>query len=339
MNAFFKLSAAACLVAGALMTTSAPPAAAQDLIKVGTFVPEKSTGVSRVIKPWMEAVSAETDAVQMRGFWGGTLGKDPFKQFDLVQNGVADVTWVLPGYTAGQFPEMSLFELPFLFRTAEEASIVGWKLYEQGLLTGFDGVHLIGFFASEPNAIYMAEPIASLDDIAGKKLRSVGPVHANFLETFGAAPQTLSSGEMNEALNRGTIDGVIQSWTGLRTFKTTPLISQEYKVPVGVIPFVLLMNESKWNNLPADAQAAVMKHGGLKMAQMGADGYRATGAAIVADVKAEGRVVFDGPSTPQLDAYGAKAQAVHQWWIARTPNGQAVYDAALAALAELRAGG
>ncbi|MGR3503997.1 TRAP transporter substrate-binding protein [Pseudaestuariivita sp.] len=318
------------------LAAMALPAAAQDLVKVGAFVPEQSVGVAKVIKPWMEAVSAETGDVRMQGFWGGTLGKSPFAQFDLVQNGVADVTWVLPGYTAGQFPELSLFELPFLFESAEEASVVGWKLHEQGLISGLDGVHLVGFFTTEPNGIYMAEPIESLDDISGKKLRSVGPVHANFLETFGAAPQTLSSGEMNEALNRGTIDGVIQSWSGLRTFKTLPLISQEYKVPVGVIPFLLLMNEDKWNSLTPAAQDAVMKHGGMAMAEMGAEAYLGAGEAIVADVSAEGRIGLDGPSGAEMDAYGERAQAVHQWWIDNTPNGQAVYDAAMAALAEHR---
>jgi TRAP-type C4-dicarboxylate transport system substrate-binding protein len=324
------------LGAAALVAAMALPTAAQERIKVGTFVPEQSVGVSGVIKPWMEAVEAETDDVTLQGFWGGTLGKDPFKQFELVQNGVADVTWVLPGYTAGQFPEMSLFELPFLFETAEEASKVGWMLHEQGLLTGLDGVHLVGFFASEPNALYMAEPIASLDEIAGMKLRSVGPVHAQFLDAFGAAPQTLSSAEMNEALNRGTIDGVIQSWSGLRTFNTTPLIAQEYKVPVGTIPFLLLMNEGRWNALSAEAQEAVMAHGGMRMAEMGAEAYRAAGEEIVDGVREEGRVRLDAPDEAALSAYGERARAVHDWWIEQTPNGRAVYDAAQAALAQIR---
>ena len=191
-----------------------------------------------VIKPWMEAVSADVGgAAKLQGFWGGTLGKSPFKQFELVQNGVADVTWVLPGYTAGQFPEMSLFELPFLIRTAEEASVVGWKLHEMGMLSGFDGVHVIGIFAAEPNAIFMKKKIGSLDDLQNMKVRSVGGIHAAWLESLGASPQTLSSTEMNEALNRGTVDGVIQGWTGMRTFKTLPLVDQAYSIPTGTIPF------------------------------------------------------------------------------------------------------
>ncbi len=327
------------LIAGAVLATGlvAGSASAQELIKVGTFVPEQSVGVSRVIKPWMEAVGAEAgDDIRLQGFWGGTLGKSPFKQFDLVQNGVADVTWVLPGYTAGQFPEMGLFELPFLFRTAEEASVVGWKLHEEGLLTGFDGVEVIGFFAAEPNALFMREKISSLDDLKNKKIRSVGGIHASWLESLGAAPQTLSSAEMNEALNRGTIDGVIQGWTGMRTFKTLPLVNQAYSVPAGAIPFLLLMNKAKWDSLSPDAQSAVMKHGGLAMAQSGGEAYTSIGGDIRNDVASEARIEMIEPDADTLAAYEQRAQQVHDAWIAETPNGQAVYDRAVALLQEMR---
>jgi len=317
--------------------TMATPLSAQELIKVATFVPEKSTGVAKVIKPWMDAVQKDVGkAVTLKGFWGGTLGKSPFKQFELVKNGVADVTWVLPGYTAGQFPEMSLFELPFMFNSAQEASIVGWKLYEKGLLTGFDGVHVIGFFATEPNAIFMKNKINALTDIKGKKIRSVGPVHARWLEEFGAAPQTLSSAQYNEALNRGTIDGVIQGWTGMRTFKSFKLVDEAIEVPVGSIPFLLLMNKSKWDSLPDKVKAAITKHGGLAMAKTGAAAYSGVGKQIVDNIKSEGRISILVPDKQKMAEYDQKTKAVHQWWIKRTPNGQAVYDAAQAELAEIR---
>lgn len=329
-------------LAGAAIATlgAIAPATAQEFVKVGTFVPEKSVGVSRVIQPWMEAVAAEAgDDITLQGFWGGTLGKSPFKQFELVQNGVADVTWVLPGYTAGQFPEMGVFELPFLFRTAEEASVVGWKMHEMGLLTGFDGVHVVGFFAAEPNAMFMKKKIGSLADLENMKIRSVGGIHASWLESLGAAPQTLSSAEMNEGLNRGTVDGAIQGWTGMRTFKSLPLVDQAYVVPAGAIPFLLLMNEGKWNGLSDAAKAAVMKHGGLAMAQTGGAAYTDIGNAIREDVKAEGRIEIVTPDAATVDGYAAQAKVVHDAWIAETPNGQAVYDAAVKLLAEMRGQG
>ncbi len=144
MRTFLQTAVRCTLAAGLAVTVTL--ASAKEMIKVGTFVPAQSVGVAKVIKPWMDAVSQEVgDEVGLKGFWGGTLGKSPFKQFELTRNGVIDVSWVLPGYTAGQFPEMGLFELPFLFQTAEEASVVGWRLHEMGMLSGFDGVHVIGF--------------------------------------------------------------------------------------------------------------------------------------------------------------------------------------------------
>lgn len=321
------------LVAGALL---ALPLAAQEVVKVGAFVPEQSTGVALVIKPWLEAVAAETDDVTMQPFWGGTLGKNPFKQFELVQNGVADVTWVLPGYTAGQFPEMGVFELPFLFRTGDEASIVGWKMHEMGLLTGFDGVHVVGFFAAEPNALFMKTKIDSLEGLKNLKIRSSGGIHADWLESLGAAPQTLSSAEMNEGLNRGTVDGGIQGWTGMETFKSLELVDQAYDIPAGAIPFLLLMNEKKWNALSDDAKASVMKHGGAEMAVKGGEAYTQAGEKIRKNVEAEGRIEVVVPDAAVIDKYAEAAKPVHDKWIAETPNGQAVYDAAVSLLAEMR---
>ena len=324
------------LLAAAAVALAGIPASAQDLVKIGTFVPEQSVGVARVIKPWMEAVSAETDTVRLQGFWGGTLGKSPFKQFELVQNGVMDVSWVLPSYTAGQFPEMGVFELPFLFRTAEEASVVGWKLHEQGLLTGFDGVHVIGFFAAEPNALFMKTKAVDLSGLQNMKIRAVGGIHASWLESLGAASETLSSAEMNEALNRGTLDGAVQGWTGMRTFKSLPLVDQAHTIPAGAIPFLLLMNQSKWDALPAEAQDKIMAHGGLAMAEMGGGAYTAVGEEIRAGIVDEGRIEIVEYSDEELAQWADAAQSVHQAWIGATPNGQVVYDAAVAALTEMR---
>lgn len=324
------------LFAAATLAAAALPASAQT-VKVATFVPEQSVGVSRVIKPWMEAVEADLPGgVTMRGFWGGTLGKDPFKQFELVRNGVADVTWVLPGYTAGQFPEMSVFELPFLFRDAEEASLVGWRLHERGLLSGLEDVHLVGFFATEPNAVFMTEPIGSLDALEGKKMRSVGEVHAEWLDEMGAAPQTLSSTEMNEALVRGAVDGVVQGWTGMRTFKTLPLVAQAHKTPIGVIPFLLVMNKSAWEGLPEAARDAVMTHGGEAIARAGGEAYEEIGAEIREEIAAEGRIEVVEPDAAALERYRAEAQPVYDWWIETTPNGRAVWDAVQEELAAVR---
>lgn len=308
-------------------------------LKVASFVPEQSFGVSKVIKPWIEAVKADAgDAVEFRTFWGGTLGKDPYKQYELVKNGVADVAWVMPGYTAGQFPELQIMELPFLVENAVEGSRAGWTLHEKGLVSGLDDVHLVGLWVTEPSILFTREPIGSLDDMERARVRSAGSVHAEWVTSLGAAPQTMSSTEMNEAFNRGTLDGAIQGWTGMATFKSLPLVEMAYPVPIGVIPHMLLMNKATWEGLPEKVRAAVTRHGGAAIADAGGAAYTEAGKALVEKSLEEGRLVVATIGEAQMAAYREAARPVHEWWIEKTPDGRTLYDAMVEALAEAREG-
>ncbi len=308
-------------------------------VRIASFVPEQSFGVSKVIKPWMEAVQAEVgDKVRLQGFWGGTLGKDPFKQFELVKNGVADVAWVLPGYTPGQFPEMQIFELPFVFKTALEAGVTGWRLHQKGMLSGLEDVHVITVFASEPSNLWMREPIQSLDDLKGKKIRSAGAVQARWLEAFGATPETMDSPVMNEMLNRGTLDGAIQGATGMKTYKSLQLVKQHHAVPVGVIPFLLVMNKNTWAKLPEDVKAAMMKHGGEASARRAGEAYEQAGKDIRVENDNAGAIKVVEPTPAQAAAYEAKTEPVNAWWAEKTPKGKAVLDETQAILKAIRSG-
>ena len=42
------------------------------------------------------------------------LGGAPPQLFDQARDGVVDIVWTLPGYTAGRFPRLEVFELPFV---------------------------------------------------------------------------------------------------------------------------------------------------------------------------------------------------------------------------------
>ncbi len=313
-------------------------ASAQQTLRVGSYVTDRSIGISRVIKPWVDAVQADAaGALNIDTYWGGTLGKHAHRQYELVQSGILDVTWVLPGYTSGQFTEMGLFELPFLFESATEAAVVGWRLWERGLLTGFEDVVLVGFFTTEPNTLFMRTPINRLADLQHLKIRSLGAIQARWLELFGASPQTLPAAEMNQALDRDVLDGVIQGWTGMQTFRSYPLVSLSYDIPIGTTPFLLLMNRTTYEALPAAAAEAVKRHGGLEVARSGGLGYTQVGDAIREGLARAGRLRMLRPEGEERAAYRSEAQDVHEWWIERTPNGREVYDTALAIRSQWRA--
>ena len=55
------------------------------------------------------------------------LGGTPPQLYDQVKDGVVDVIWTLPGYTAGRFPLVEVFELPFMMREPEGTSKALWE--------------------------------------------------------------------------------------------------------------------------------------------------------------------------------------------------------------------
>ena len=64
-----------------------------------------------------------------------------------MQDGVADIAFIIPTYTAGRFPDNDIFELPLLIDTVEEGSFAAWRMFEDGQLRGYEGIKVLGLFA------------------------------------------------------------------------------------------------------------------------------------------------------------------------------------------------
>ncbi len=318
----FATTALAAVLAGGLPP---PTAEAETIVRVASFTPEGAVGVKNVMKPWMEAVAAELgDEIEMQAFWGGALGPNPFEQFDLVRDGVVDVAWVLPGYTPGQFTQLQVTELPFLLRTAEEASVVGQRLFESGVLSGFEDVHVLAVWAPDMTNIFVTDPVDSLEALEGASMRTAGSTQAIFVDEMGAAPQTLGSTEANEAMQRGTIDGQLQGWTGMKTFGGLAVANGAYRVPLGASPFLLLMNKDLWESLSPEVQEIMTKHGGEALARAGGIAYDAATQAIVDEVSADADFTINVASDEDIDRYRETYAGVYDRWAAETDNGEEV---------------
>ena len=59
--------------------------------------------------------------VKIKIFPGGALGGAP-ELADSVKNGIADIAFIVPSYTTGRFPRTSVFDLPFIFNNATQAT-------------------------------------------------------------------------------------------------------------------------------------------------------------------------------------------------------------------------
>ena len=316
----------------------ANPAVAQKLVRLAAFTAEESVVVSKMMIPFLKAVNAEVgDEIQVKGYWGGSLGRDPKKQYDLVREGVADAAYFDPGYSPGKFPDFGLFELPFLARSGTEASIAMWRMFEQGHIRGFDEVKLLGIYSTDAYFVNTKAPIKSFYDLNGMKIRTAAPVLSDTVKAMGGVPIGLPITQVTEALSRGVLDGAMTGWSTILVFRMESILKYHYEAPLGVVPLVAVMNKKTWESLSPRVQASINKNSGIVFAKNAGGGFDKVGEIMA------GKAAKTGHTIVKMDDAGLKrgtdwSKKLHQDWIKSTADGQKKYDAYLRILADIRAG-
>src|SRR6516165_14291 len=103
-----------------LLTALASPAMAQEKtfeLKLSHWVPA-SHPLQKALEDWGAAIEkASGGTIKYKVFPAQQLGK-AIDHYDMARDGIADVTYVNPGYQPGRFPIIAAGELPFLIGTA-----------------------------------------------------------------------------------------------------------------------------------------------------------------------------------------------------------------------------
>ena len=325
-------------IAGFLAFT-AQTATAADTIRVASFTSAKATTIKVVIKPWMDAVTKDVGKdVKFQSFWGGALGRSPVKQYEIVVNGIADAAFIVPSYTLAQFPEMSLFSLPYLFRSGDEASTAAWRLYEDGVLSGFEKLHPVTIYASDNNSMHLSRAVKSLDDVKGLKIRTAGPQESAVIRLFGATPVGMGMPAVTESISRGVIDGTLQSWTGVRSFRVANVTKGHIEEPLGTLAFIIGMNRNSYQKQPKNVQASIDARGGLGLARQGGVAFDETSASYSAKLKADSARSFIAIEGAEAEKRRGMFMALHEEWKKSVKDGEAKYARLMAILNDIRAG-
>src|SRR5712675_3497237 len=108
-----------------LLAASVTPALAQDKtvnLKVSLWVPPAHPLVPATQAWAADIEKASGGSIKVAVFPSEQLGK-AFDHYDMARDGIADVTYVNPGYQPGRFPIIGAGELPFLMSDAKGGSM------------------------------------------------------------------------------------------------------------------------------------------------------------------------------------------------------------------------
>lgn len=263
------------VVAGIIAASSQTAMAADYTIRMSHIWPEVAGMHKKLLKPWAEAVEAESNGrIAVEIYAGGTLAKPP-AQYDAVKKGIADMSVAIQGYTAGRFPVTQVVELPGMATTAKQGSCVVQGLYDEGLIAQeYKDTKALFLYTHGPGHIHTTDkPIASPADMAGTSLRRPTAVVAKLMEGLGAKPVGMGAPSAYESVQRGVIDGLSFPWEGQLSFRLNELTKHHLEFEGGLytLAFVATMNKRFYDGLPADLQQVIDNNSGAKWSKIAAE--------------------------------------------------------------------
>lgn len=330
--------AALCLCAAVY---NVPVAEAADPIelKFSIFLPPQAISYKDVLVPWAERVEEASDgAVTVKLYPGGSLGKSPAVQLDLLRNGVADIAWMIPAYTQGKYPDNEVLNLPFHVESSVEGSVSYWRLYEEGLLRGYEDLQPLGLFTTAPYSLHTATEMTSLEDVRGLKIRSAGQVDNAILEQIGATPVGLPVTQAAESISRGVIDGTLAEWIGLNDFRILDVTDHHLLVPMGAVPIMVAMAKERFEALPEPVQDAILEVSGESFSRAFGEVFDTEAERIHAETSESDDHVVTEPDGAALETWRAELGAVSDAWVERHDKGAELRSALERILADIRAG-
>lgn len=238
-------------------------------LKFHTFMQPLSGVWLTMHKPWMEKVEKDSGGrIRFEAYPAMQLGGTPPQLYDQARDGVVDVVWTMPGYTAGRFLRTEAFELPFMMNNAEATSKALWE-YQQTLATDeFKDVRVLALHVHGPGTFHsVKKPITQAADLRGMKVRGPTRQATRLLTSLGAIAVGMPLPGIPDALSKGSIEACVIPWEVAPAVKVHELarFHSEFAADAPGLytnTFVLAMNKAKYEGLAPDLKQVMDANAG-----------------------------------------------------------------------------
>lgn len=338
----FIATAGASLAAPAVLRVSRANAA-EVTLRLHHFLPAVSSVHTYLLAPWTKRIESETNGrLKIDIYPSMQLGGAPPQLYDQAKDGVADIIWSLPGYTAGRFPSTEVFELPFVAsRMARVNAPAAQEFAEQHLKEETKDVRLLCFWCHDQGVIHARRQVRTMEDLKGLKLRFPTRLAGEALKALGASPIGMPVPQVPESLAQGVIDGAVVPWEVVPSIKVHELVKYHTEIPGSptfyTASFMLAMNKAKYEGLPDDLRRVVDAQSGIAFATEAGKMFDDIGVSISGMVKARGNTITTIEETEKAKWMTATEPVIDSWikqMQGRSIDGGKLLEAARASLAK-----
>ena len=328
----------------AILLATAPLALAQDKtieLKLSHWVPPTHP-LQKAMQEWGASVEkASNGTIKFKIFPSQQLGK-AFDHYDMARDGIADFTYVNPGYQPGRFPIIAAGELPFLVGDAKGGirAIDAW--YRKYAATEMKDVKYCFSFILDPLTWHSkTKKIVVPGDIKGMKVRPSQGTVAAWVTLLGGTNVQASATEVRDVIEKGVAEAVTFPWGSVPLLGVDKVTKYHMDAPLHTVTFQWLMSPKTYAAMSASQKKVIDDHctndWAAKFASPWADFERAGLEKVRAMPGHEVYKITDA----QLGEWKKSAEPLHKKWADDVRKGGGNPDAIMkdlnATLAEYKA--
>jgi len=325
-----KLLALAGAAALAVLSGTAFAADAPVVLRFSHWVPP-SHPLQPTYEAWAKSIADESHgSITIKIFPAQQLGK-AFDHYDMARDGIADITYVSPGYQPGRFPIFALGSVPFLVANAEGGSAALDEWYRAYVGKEMGDVHFCLAHFHDPGTFHSNKKIVVPADVKGLKIRPATGTIANFITLLGGTTVNAAAPEARDVIARGVADGITFPWRSMILFGIDKVVKYHLDMPFYVTPFVQVMNKAKYESLSPTQKKVIDDHCNTAWAEKIATPWARWEHSGRDMIKAEPGHVFTEPTAAQVAEWRKAAEPIKAAWAADVKKAGGDPDAIFAA--------
>ena len=290
---------------------SMTPALAQDKpvdLKISIWLPPAHSLVPAT-KEWAESIGkASNGTIKTAIFPSEQLGK-AFDHYDMARDGIADLTYVNPGYQPGRFPVIAVGQIPFTFADAKKGTAALDAWYRKYAATEMKDTHFCLAFIHDPATYHGRKKVVVPEDIKGMKIRPAQSTIGQMVTMMGGTNVQASAPEAREVLERGVADGIFFPWGSMFLFGLDKVTKYHIDAPLYSTTFTYSMNKAKYDAMSPAQKKVIDDHCTTEWAVKLSSPWHDFEAAGKAKMKA----------LPDHEVYALTPEQLKQWQAAVAP--------------------
>lgn len=234
-------------------------AQAATTLKIATLSPEGTGWMIELRKAAKNIRQRTNDEVKLKIYPGGVMGDDKavLRKLRVGQLHGAAMT---SGGVLQPYPDIALYNLPLVFRNAEEVDYVRARLDEK-LMAGLRENKFVGFGLAEVGFAYpmMKDPITAVDQFQNRRVWAPDndPGALKAYASFNISPVPLPIADVLTGLQTGLIDTIGSPSIGAIALQWHTQVDYALELPLMYVYGLFALTERAFNRMDEAEQAIV----------------------------------------------------------------------------------